>query len=108
MTDSAPNRAQVEMLRAFGLEQMVEDRVVLATLKASVASPEAKCEKWEARLKYVDSVLMRWPATPVNPMSAPSSTGKRKEQATDKEGVVGEKVSTTEDMVEGNEHPRQL
>ncbi|CAN1783222.1 hypothetical protein LINPERHAP1_LOCUS16211 [Linum perenne] len=71
--------------------------------------------KWEARLKYVDVVLMRWPDAHVHTVSAPNSTGKRKatvvnslsKQATDKR-VVGEKVSTTEEMAEGNKNTGQM
>ncbi|CAN1191421.1 hypothetical protein LINPERHAP2_LOCUS41047 [Linum perenne] len=104
-------RSRDELQTSLTKKQFIGATSTSVPEEASVASQEAKCEKWEARLKYVDVVLMRWPDAPVHPVSAPSSIGKGKitvvnsltEQATNK-GVVGEKVSTTK----GKENPSQM
>ncbi|CAN1123084.1 hypothetical protein LINPERHAP2_LOCUS1657, partial [Linum perenne] len=45
LANAATNRGQLEMIRDMGFQQLVEDRALLSSLKASVASQEARCEK---------------------------------------------------------------
>ncbi|CAN1142496.1 hypothetical protein LINPERHAP2_LOCUS13114, partial [Linum perenne] len=62
------------MLREMGLQQLVEDSALLTSLKSSVASQEARCEKWAARLKYMDAVLRAGPAA-VEPVKKARTSG---------------------------------
>ncbi|CAN1301044.1 hypothetical protein LINPERPRIM_LOCUS24787 [Linum perenne] len=104
--------SRVELQTSLTKKQCVGASSTSVSEEWLVKRPNAK---WEARLKYVDVVLMRWPDAHVHTVSAPNSTGKRKatvvnslsKQATDKR-VVGEKVSTTEEMAEGNKNTGQM
>ncbi|CAN1758543.1 hypothetical protein LINPERHAP1_LOCUS6843, partial [Linum perenne] len=75
LADVATNRGQLECIRDMGFQQLVEDRALLSSLKASVASQEARCEKWSTRLRYLDAVMLQRSSAVVEPVKRSQSSG---------------------------------
>ncbi|CAN1825448.1 hypothetical protein LINPERHAP1_LOCUS31174, partial [Linum perenne] len=75
LANAATNRGQLEMIRDMGFQHLVEDRALLNSLKASVASQEARCDKWSARLRYLDAVMLQRTSAVVEPVKKGQSSG---------------------------------
>ncbi|CAN1773721.1 hypothetical protein LINPERHAP1_LOCUS12628 [Linum perenne] len=107
LANAATTRGQLEMIRDMGFQQLVEDRALLSSLKASVASQEARCDKWSTRLRYLDAVMLQRTSAVVEPVKKGQSSGVDVKVVVEDEKEEGEKGDKEEEEEKRDEEEEE-